>query len=572
MEQTTFAKKTVVLAALGALSLMSATARADGTETPSDPQPKNIEVTVGSEGVLGIASEIKNDETSVTWNDEWLKKEDVLGENESFGGLTVKENTNVNTITVTEKGSLTIDLPTQEAPDEEAAKVVTFDSVNLSVEDGGTFKNSSHLKFTGGSFKVSVESADSVANFENTGEIYLHQSSSMEVGSGSTPFTSSDEKLALNVGDVTIGSGATLTNKDKGYQVTKEADGESRGEGAEPGEDQTLVHFGTVTVDGGQFINAEDARSEGTALVIESVSTDKEAADIKGTSVWGTLQLSQKIDGEKGLSDYVAIEKGADFRVTEALVIDSFDEQGSFKLDGETDAEFFADGIDISAGSHVATDSLTQDPDGAGLDWKNSTGPAVGTLKITGYAATFTPADTTEGEDQEKTGDEDTNGSWTYKKFGDVTVVNTKLEITGARPKEKDGTDPYDGHGYTPSLHMESLTLGGTSMKIAYDVDVEEQAEAIKKAVQAAWDEVKGESTETIEWTEDNLLEQIESMLEGGKYSGLQEALEGNAANLKTSWRVSSTRLWTLNRRFPGATSPSARSRSRATRSMTTPP
>ena len=63
MEHTTFAKKTVVLAALGALSLMAATARADGTETPSDPQPKNIEVTVGSEGVLGIASEIKNDET-----------------------------------------------------------------------------------------------------------------------------------------------------------------------------------------------------------------------------------------------------------------------------------------------------------------------------------------------------------------------------------------------------------------------------------------------------------------------------------------------------------------------------
>lgn len=528
MEQTTFAKKTVVLAALGALSLMAATARADGTETPSDPQPKNIEVTVGSGGVLGIASEIKNDETSVTWDNEWLKQKGVLGANESFGGLTVKGEEGSKIITVTDKGSLTIDLPTQEAPDEEAAKVVTFDSVNLSVKDGGTFKNSSHLKFTGGSFKVSVESADSVANFENTGEIYL-QSSSMEVGSGSTPFTSSDEKLALNVGDVTIGSGAMLTNKDKGYQVTKEADGESRGEGAEPGEDQTLVHFGTVTVaEDGKFVNASGALSEGETLVLQAENT----AQIDGESVWETLRISA-VNEERSVSNYVTVKDGADFRVTEALVIDSFDEQGSFKLDGETDAEFFADGIDISAGSHVATDSLTQDSDGAGLDWKNSTGPAVGPLKITGYAATFTPADTTEGEDQEKTGDEDTNGSWTYKKFGDVTVVNTKLEITGARPKEKDGTDPYDGHGYTPSLHMESLTLGGTSMKIAYDVDVEEQAEAIKKAVQAAWDEVKGESTETIEWTEDNLLEQIESMLEGGKYSGLQEALEGKRSEFE---------------------------------------
>ena len=79
MEHTTFAKKTVVLAALGALSLMAATARADGTETPSDPQPKKIEVTVGSDDVFGIASEIKDADTSVAWDDEWL--EGVLGEN-----------------------------------------------------------------------------------------------------------------------------------------------------------------------------------------------------------------------------------------------------------------------------------------------------------------------------------------------------------------------------------------------------------------------------------------------------------------------------------------------------------
>lgn len=559
MEHTTFAKKTVVLAALGALSLMAATARADGTETPSDPQPKKIEVTVGSDDVFGIASEIKNADTSVAWDDEWL--EGVLGENESFGGLTVKGNTNVNTITVTEKGSLTIDLPTQEATEAgNDGKVVTFKDVNLEVKDGGSFSNSSLVTVQNGSltiedgaftnkeggvielvgsadskasFTLSVADADSVKNFTNEGKIVLGSNAQMTVGSGANPFgVETEDTLALNVGNVEIGQGATLMNKDKGYQVdNKDAEGE--GEGAEPGEDQTLVHFGTVTVDGGQFINAEDARSEGTALVIESVVDGNNAAEINGTSVWGTLRLSQKVEGLKGLSHYVNIKDGADFRVTKALVIDSFDEQGSFKLDGETDAEFFADGIDISAGSHVATDSLTQDSDGAGLDWKNSTGPAVGTLKITGYAATFTPADTTEGEDQEKTGDEDTNGSWTYKKFGDVTVVNTKLEITGARPKEKDGTDPYDGHGYTPSLHMESLTLGGTSMKIAYDVDVEEQAEAIKKAVQAAWDEVKGESTETIEWTEDNLLEQIESMLEGGKYSGLQEALEGKRSEFE---------------------------------------
>lgn len=527
MEHTTFAKKTVVLAALGALSLMAASARANETET--QPTPTDIVVEINGDDDTSIGSTIGD---AVTWDDKWL--EGVLEENQSFNGLTVQGNDGSNTITVTGEGALTIDLPTKEATDKEAAKVVTFDSVNLSVKDGGTFKNSSHLKFTGGSFMISLESADSVENFENTGEIYL-QSSSMEVGSGSTPFTSSDEKLALNVGDVTIGSGATLTNKDKGYQVDNknaEGEGDGEGEGVEPGEDQTLVHFGTVTVDGGQFINAEDARSEGTALVIKSVAEGKEAAEINGTSVWGTLQLSQKVEGLKGLSHYVNIKDGADFRVTGDLIIDSFADGGFFTLDGKTDADVFADGIDISAGSHVAADALEKS-DGAGLAWKKDSKPAVGTLTITGFTAKYTPADASEVEGETETQNDDTNGSWTYKKFGDVSVVNTKLEITGARPKEKEGTDPYDGHGYTPSLHMESLTLGGTSMKIAYDVDVEEQAEAIKKAVQAAWDEVKGESTETIEWTEDNLLEQIESMLEGGKYSGLQEALEGKRSEFE---------------------------------------
>lgn len=527
MEHTTFAKKTVVLAALGALSLMAASARANETET--QPTPTDIVVEINGDDDTSIGSTIGD---AVTWDDKWL--EGVLEENQSFNGLTVQGNDGSNTITVTGEGALTIDLPTKEATDKEAAKVVTFDSVNLSVKDGGTFKNSSHLKFTGGSFMISLESADSVENFENTGEIYL-QSSSMEVGSGSTPFTSSDEKLALNVGDVTIGSGATLTNKDKGYQVDNknaEGEGDGEGEGVEPGEDQTLVHFGTVTVDGGQFINAEDARSEGTALVIKSVAEGKEAAEINGTSVWGTLQLSQKVEGLKGLSHYVNIKDGADFRVTGDLIIDSFADGGFFTLDGKTDADVFADGIDISAGSHVAADALEKS-DGAGLAWKKDSKPAVGTLTITGFTAKYTPADASEVEGETETQNDDTNGSWTYKKFGDVSVVNTKLEITGARPKEKDGTDPYDGHGYTPSLHMESLTLGGTSMKIAYDVDVEEQAEAIKKAIQAAWDEVKGESTETIEWTEDNLLEQIESMLEGGKYSGLQEALEGKRSEFE---------------------------------------
>lgn len=557
MEHTTFAKKTVVLAALGALSLMAATVRA-ADETETEPDPVKITVEIDGTDTTSIRSTIGD---AVTWDDKWL--DDVLGENESFDGLTVVEGDNdANTITVTDGGSLTIDLPTQEATEAgNDGKVVTFDDVDLNVTKGGTFSNSSHVTFQNGSltvtdgaftneeggvielvgssdsqqasFTISVSDADAVKNFKNEGKIVLGSHAQMTVGSGANPFgVETEDTLALNVGNVEIGNGGTLTNKDKGYQVDNK-DAEGDGEGAEPGEDQTLVHFGTVTVaDGGKFVNVSGALSEGETLVLQAENT----VQIDGESVWDTLRISAVNEGEKSVSSYVTgvDDKGrGDFRVTGALQIGEFaSDKSIFKIDGGSgDAEVFADGIDISAGSHVAADALTKKQENDGLTWDSK--PAVGNLTITGFAAKYTQEDASEGDGETETQNDDTNGSWTYKKFGDVSVVNTKLEITGARPKEKDGTDPYDGHGYTPSLHMESLTLGGTSMKIAYDVDVEEQAEAIKKAVQAAWDEVKGESTETIEWTEDNLLEQIESMLEGGKYSGLQEALEGKRSEFE---------------------------------------
>lgn len=544
MEHTTFAKKTVVLAALGALSLMAATARADGTETPSDPKPKKIEVTVGSEGVLGIASEIKTEETSVTWNDEWLKKESVLGENESFGGLTVgKGDNDANTITVTGGGSLTIDLPT----DEESAKVVKFDSVGLNVTDGGTFKNSSHVTFQNGSltvedgaftneeggvielvgsadspasFTLSVTEADSVKNFTNEGKIVLGSKAHMTVGSGANVET--EDTLALNVGNVEIGKGATLTNQDKGYQLTKETDGEGGDDGAETGEAQTLVHFGTVTVaDGGKFVNASGALSEGETLFLQAENT----AEIDGTSVWGTLQLSQIVAEGKKLSDFVDIKKNADFRVTGGLIIDSFANGASFTLNGGSDpevdagvdAEVFADGIDISAGSHVATDSLTQDSDGAGLVWKEGE-PAVGTLTITGFAAKYMQEDASEGDAETETQNDDTNGSWTYKKFGDVTAINTNLTISGAR-SSSEGSESNDDHDYTPSLGMSSLNLVGTSMKIAYDVDVER----IKNAVQKNW---QGDPIDMDGWTVENILEEIDKLLAEDQYADLKTSLE----------------------------------------------
>ena len=577
MEHTTFAKKTVVLAALGALSLMAATVRA-ADETETEPTTSvNIAVEIGGTGATSIGSNV---ETSVTWNDEWLKKKGVLGANESFGGLTVKGNTNVNTITVTEKGSLTIDLPTQEAPDEEAAKVVTFDSVNLSVKDGGTFKNSSHVNFQNGSltvagaefnngkdgviafegttfsidagFSLDAEDKDTLGNFENAGLIIVDSTATMNIGSEDSAIreVGSDDKFSLNVGNVEIKSG-TLTNYDKGYQVEKgtgdKAKGDAEGEDAAPV--QTLVKFGTVTVaKNGKFVNAAGALSEGSALVLEAENT----VEIDGTSVWNTLHLSN-VGGEKTVNNYVGIVKNddksvkGDFRVTGALVIDQFGadqdgKAGAFTIDGATnDSKVFADGVDISAGSHIATTALEQKNAGEGLTWKTDGKPIVGTLKLTGFAATFEEAVETpeEGAKAEEGEDEaTTNGSWTYKKLGDVSAVNTSLLIEGNRALEEDLPKSY-----SPSLQMSSLTLGGTSMKIAYDVDVEK----IKEAVNAAW---KGEDKIDVEgWAKDNILEQLDTLLKDEKYADLKtsleadrDALEGKlAGSLKEAKDVGST-------------------------------
>lgn len=341
----------------------------------------------------------------------------------------------------------------------------------------------------------------------------------MTVGSGADPFgVETEDTLALNVGNVEIGQGATLTNKDKGYQVTEEPKGESDGEGAEPGEVQTLVHFGTVTVaEGGKFVNASGALSEGETLVLQAENT----AQIDGESVWETLRISA-VNGVKSVSNYVtgvAENDRGDFRVTGDLQINEFaSDTSTFTIDGKTDAEVFADGIDISAGSHVAADDLQQPSDDGGFTWGSK--PHVGTLAITGYAATFTPANASEEDGETETQDDDTNGSWTYKKFGDVTVVNTNLKISGSK-SSSEGSDPYDGHGYTPSLEMSSLNLVGTSMKIAYDVDVER----IKDVIEKKW--TGDEPIDMDGWTKDNILDELEALLEEDEYSEFKNTLEG---------------------------------------------
>lgn len=537
MEHTTFAKKTVVLAALGALSLMAATVRAaDETEIKPTPISENITVTIGGDKKQDV-SEIKGEDAKVNWNQEWFDTYHEDGT--TFGGVTVVKGENgSDTITVAKEGSFTINLPTSEA----AGKFVTFQGTGLKVENGGVFSNSSYVKFDKGSltvtdadftngekgvielvgkgaeFNLSVSTAEAAGNVENAGRIVLGDKATMTIGSGNVLSASSDDKLTLDVGNVTIGSDATLTNKDKGYQVGNGANEQADGE-EETAPIQTLVQFGTVTVDGGQFKDVAEARSNGTALVIKSVAEDKNAAEINGTSVWGALRLS-KVSGDQGRESFVQINDGGDFSVTSDLVIDQFaDNRSSFTIDGSKDSQVFADGINISAGSHVESTVLELKEGGEGLSWVNNEAPAVGTLKLKGFKAVFTPAnddaEQPEGEGKAETGDDETAaaGSWTNKKFGDVTVANSNIEISGSHGDE----DALTKNGYTPSIEMTSFNLLGTSMKVNYDVEV--KLADIKTAI--------GDAANEIDWTKDDVLEQLEALLEEDKYATLKKELEG---------------------------------------------
>lgn len=264
MEHTTFAKKTVVLATLGALSLMAATVRAaDETEVKPTPIAEKITVTIGQD----VASKIEGENSDVTWAQDWFDQHKQQ-EGTTFGGVTVVKGTDeAKTITVTDKGSLTINLPTSDAD----SKFVTFQGTGLKVENGGVFSNSSYVKFDKGSltvtdadftngekgvielagegaeFNLSVSTAEAAGNFENAGLIILDADATMNIGSTDSALreVTSENKFSLNVGNVEIKSG-TLTNYDKGYQITKETKEEAEGEaGAEDAASvQTLVKFG----------------------------------------------------------------------------------------------------------------------------------------------------------------------------------------------------------------------------------------------------------------------------------------------------------------------------------------
>lgn len=583
MEQNTFVKKTVVLAALSAISLMAVNAYAaegkDGGE--GDKETVNIEVKVGGEGNKGVSSDISNEQKSVVWGSEWLKKEGVLGENEEFGGLTIIAGKQ-KTITISESGSMTIDLPTVD----EERKYVTFDGVGVTVEEDADFENESYtifqngadlvvknadftnasggvLKFDGSnqednaSLTIDYSNPGDVDDFVNNGKIMIENGATMNVGDETRGVmkVSKDTDFALNIGDVEVGKDSVLTNYDKGYQYVKDLEDntgdtetqepsqkadEGNAEGGEENDEseiKTLVHFGTVTVSvGGKFVNAKDARSSGETLILQNSGK----AEIDGTSEWGSLVLSgvEKSGDEtsKSISDFVTISEGGEFAVTDSLTIKDFEDGAKFAINGaDQDKDILADGVDLTFGAHVSKDAFTQTADGNGLEWDEDKQFFVGEVTLSDFSATWTTDSeeiTTPGEGDDegssaedgKDDGEEPTGSWSYKKFGDVTAINTKLTISGNRTNYSE----ENSGKYTPSLQMSSLNVVGTAMKIAYDVDVDK----IKKAVQDAWNNEES-PIDMGDWTKDNILEKLDALFKDETYAGLKETLDEARGNFE---------------------------------------
>ena len=328
------------------------------------------------------------------------------------------------------------------------------------------------------------------------------------------------------MGDITL-TNATLTNNDKGYKLKTEAD-KKEGE-----DDKTRVRvtYGKVTLnEGGNFVNKEGALDSGSSLTI---TKNAGTAQINGTSTWGTIN-AQKNDavtvGNKGtlsadyleygydagntakISDLVSVTGGGKFTVNKGLIVSSFANDGSFDLSKDKN-KYLASGASLIFGKAQAFEQ--------GEAGKIDDGDYhQGTVTLSGYKAEWkveatTPKTGTEGDAEPE------NGSWNVTKFGDVTVYNNaELKIVENNKIANTKADEFDGHGYTPSLSLGSLTLASTSLKVTPSFKVEKLTDFVKTAVEAVngltdagAEDIEIEKLGLNDWTKDNYATKLKELL-----------------------------------------------------------
>lgn len=233
------------------------------------------------------------------------------------------------------------------------------------------------------------------------------------------------------------------------------------------------------------------------------------------------------------ISDLVKVteegQKKGEFTVNKGLTVGSFANGGSFNL-SKTENKYLASGASLIFGKAQAFEQ--------GEDGKIDDGDYhKGTVTLSGYKADWKVETATSKTGAEGNADTEKKGSWDVTKFGSVTVYNNaELKIENNKVGTAK-TDEFNGHGYTPSLSLGSLTLNSTSLKVTPSVKVETLTGFVDIAVTAVnalpdsdAEDIDIEKLGLKDWTKDNYATKLKELL--GKMNEKQlEAFQNSYDN-----------------------------------------
>lgn len=538
MSNATFSRKPLVAAVLTTLAVFSAGAMAGNEDQPVN---KDVTLTVGT-GDNTVSGTVQNEQT---WDEAWAQKF-----NENFknaeGKVTISTGNGSDKITIS-KGT----------DDKTSGKLTNKLSsltlnVGLDVAEGGTFVNNGTLEAN--------KAITVTGSLVNTGTLKIKDNLTINGGfdnaKGTIEVTGTDANNKANVtinglnktddleaapasvvmGDITL-KNATLTNKDKGYKLKTEAD-KKEGEDDKTPETRARVSYGNVTLKtGGKFVNTEGALDSGSKLTITK-DAGTGAAEINGKSTWGTinaqkekavtvgatgtlsadyLEYGYEAGNKANIGDLVNVtekdQKKGQFTVNKGFTVGSFAQDGKFDL-SQGKNQYLASGASLTFGKAQA---FQQGDDGKIVADGNYN---QGSVTLSDYKAVWKEETATSKTGTEGDAETEKNGSWDVTRFGSVTVYNNaELKIENNKIGSTKA-DEFDGHGYTPSLSLGSLTLNSTSLKVTPSVKVEKLTDFVKIAVEAVngltdagAEDINIEKLGLNDWTKDNYATKLEELL-----------------------------------------------------------
>lgn len=205
---------------------------------------------------------------------------------------------------------------------------------------------------------------------------------------------------------------------------------------------------------------------------------------------------------------------GGKFTVNKGLIVSSFANDGSFDL-SKGKNKYLASGASLIFGKVQAFEQGEDGKIAANGDYNK------GTVTLSGYKADWKVETATAKTGAEGDAETEKKGSWDVTKFGSVTVYNNaELKIVENNKIANTKADEFDGHGYTPSLSLGSLTLASTSLKVTPSVKVEKLTDFVKTAVEAVngltdagAEDINIEKLGLNDWTKDNYATKLKELL-----------------------------------------------------------